>query len=80
MFTMAPPFCSRMIAAAERPVLLIGNGCARTRVTKQLNRFVDETGIYAAMTFMAKGVISDVEWARENRETVLPRWTEWLAS
>lgn len=29
---------------------------------------------------MAKGVISDVEWARENRETVLPRWTEWLAS
>ena len=48
-----------MIAAAERPVLLIGNGCARTRVTKQLNRFVDETGIYAAMTFMAKGVISD---------------------
>lgn len=48
-----------MIAAANAPVLLVGNGCARTRVTKQLNRFVDETGIYAAMTFMAKGVISD---------------------
>lgn len=48
-----------LIARARRPVLLVGNGCARTRVTKQLNRFVDETGIYAAMTFMAKGVISD---------------------
>ena len=48
-----------LIASAERPVLLVGNGCARTRVTKQLNRLVDETGIYAAMTFMAKGVISD---------------------
>lgn len=48
-----------MIAAAEAPVLLVGNGCARTRVTKQLNRFVEATGIYAAMTFMAKGVVSD---------------------
>ena len=48
-----------MIARAEAPVLLVGNGCARTRVTKQLNRFVEATGIYAAMTFMAKGVVSD---------------------
>ncbi len=29
---------------------------------------------------MAKGVIMDVEWSRENRDEVLPRWTEWLAS
>lgn len=29
---------------------------------------------------MAKGVIMDVEWARANRDEVLPRWTEWLAS
>jgi spermidine/putrescine-binding protein len=29
---------------------------------------------------MAKGVILDVEWSRENREEVLPRWAEWLAS
>ncbi|HEX2062894.1 MAG TPA: acetolactate synthase large subunit [Acidimicrobiales bacterium] len=48
-----------LLARAKQPVLLVGNGCARTRVTKQLNRFVDETGIYAAMTFMGKGVISD---------------------
>jgi hypothetical protein len=25
-------------------------------------------------------VILDVEWSRENRDEVLPRWTEWLAS
>lgn len=48
-----------LIARADRPVVLAGNGCTRTRVTKQLNRFVDETGIYAAMTFMGKGAISD---------------------
>jgi len=48
-----------LIAQARKPVLLVGNGCARKRVTKQLNRFVDETGIYATMTFMAKGVVSD---------------------
>lgn len=29
---------------------------------------------------MANGVILDVEWAREHRAEVLPRWTEWLAS
>ena len=29
---------------------------------------------------MAQGVILDVEWSRENRDEVLPRWTEWLAS
>jgi putative spermidine/putrescine transport system substrate-binding protein len=29
---------------------------------------------------MDKGVILDVEWSRENRDEVLPRWTEWLAS
>ena len=31
----------------------------RTRVSKQLHRLVDETGMYAAMTFMAKGALSD---------------------
>ena len=47
------------IAAAERPIVLAGNGCVRTRVSKQLNRFIDTTGIYAAMTFMGKGALSD---------------------
>jgi acetolactate synthase-1/2/3 large subunit len=39
--------------------VLAGNGCVRTRVSRQLNRFIDQTGIYAAMTFMGKGAISD---------------------
>ncbi len=48
-----------LLARAERPILLVGNGCVRTRVSKQLHRLVDETGMYAAMTFMAKGALSD---------------------
>src|SRR6266550_1588984 len=48
-----------LIADAECPVLLIGNGCAREHVTRHLDRFIDQTGIYAAMTFMGKGAVSD---------------------
>ncbi|WP_433782866.1 acetolactate synthase large subunit [Actinomycetospora sp. CA-101289] len=48
-----------LIARAERPVLLVGQGCVRTRASRQLQRFVEETGIYAGMTFMGKGALSD---------------------
>ena len=48
-----------LIARAERPVLLVGQGCVRTRVSAQLERFVERTGIYAGMTFMGKGALSD---------------------
>jgi acetolactate synthase-1/2/3 large subunit len=48
-----------LIADAECPILLVGNGCAREHVTEHLTRFIDQTGIYAAMTFMAKGAVSD---------------------
>ena len=48
-----------LIARSERPVLLVGQGCVRTRVSRQLQRFVDDTGIYAGMTFMGKGALSD---------------------
>jgi acetolactate synthase I/II/III large subunit len=48
-----------LIGEARAPLLLLGGGCARTRVTNQLNRFIEWTGMYAAMTFHAKGVISD---------------------
>jgi len=34
-----------LIARAERPVLLVGHGCVRTRVSKQLCRFVEETEV-----------------------------------
>lgn len=48
-----------ILAGAERPIILAGHGCVRTRVSKQLNRMVDETGMYATTTFMGKGAISD---------------------
>lgn len=48
-----------LLARAERPVLLVGQGCVRTRVSRQLQRFVELTGIYAGMTFMGKGALSD---------------------
>jgi acetolactate synthase-1/2/3 large subunit len=48
-----------VLADAERAVVLAGNGCVRTRVSKQLDRFVQETDIHVATTFMGKGAISD---------------------
>jgi acetolactate synthase I/II/III large subunit len=48
-----------VLAAAERPIVLAGHGCVRTRVSKQLHALVDATGMYAATTFMGKGAISD---------------------
>lgn len=48
-----------LLKHAERPVLLVGQGCVRTRVSRQLLRFVEKTGIYAGMTFMGKGALSD---------------------
>ena len=52
-----------LINKAEKPILLVGNGCVRTRAAKQLNLFVERTGIHVAHTFMGKGVVSD----RNNR-------------
>ncbi len=49
----------QLLREAEQPLLLVGNGCVRTRVTKQLQRFVEQTGAYFATTMMAKGAISD---------------------
>ena len=47
-----------LLARAKKPIILAGNGCVRTRASKQLNRFVDKTGIHVANTFMGKGAIS----------------------
>ena len=48
-----------MIAEAEQPLLLLGNGVIRGNATACLRRFVENTGICSMNTFMAKGVISD---------------------
>ncbi len=46
-----------MIASAERPVILAGNGCIRTRASEQLRRFAKATNIGVLSTFMAKGCV-----------------------
>ena len=48
-----------MIKIAKNPLILAGNGCVRTRVSKQLNAFVEERGIPIVHTQMGKGAISD---------------------
>ncbi|HEY6884097.1 MAG TPA: acetolactate synthase large subunit [Nitrososphaeraceae archaeon] len=50
---------AKMIAEAQRPLLLIGNGVIRGNAIFCLRRFVERTGICSMNTFMAKGVISD---------------------
>jgi acetolactate synthase-1/2/3 large subunit len=50
---------AKMIAEAEQPLLLLGNGVIRGNATACLRRFVENTGICSMNTFMAKGVISD---------------------
>jgi len=47
-----------ILGRAEKPIILAGNGCIRTRASRQLKRFVDTTGIHTANTFMGKGALS----------------------
>lgn len=46
-----------LIRRAKVPIVLAGNGCIRERASKQLKRFVEQTGIMSAQTFMGKGAI-----------------------
>ena len=48
-----------MIKSAKNPLILAGNGCIRTRVSKQLNAFIDERTIPIVHTQMGKGCVSD---------------------
>ncbi|MDP6933149.1 MAG: acetolactate synthase large subunit [Myxococcota bacterium] len=47
-----------LIHAAERPVILAGNGTIRKRASKQLRALCDATGIGTICTFMGKGCVS----------------------
>ena len=47
----------RIIADAKRPVILAGNGCIRTRASRELRKFCRHTGIGVLSTFMAKGCV-----------------------
>jgi acetolactate synthase I/II/III large subunit len=46
-----------VIAAAEHPIVLAGNGVARTGASDALRAFAEATGIGVAETFMGKGML-----------------------
>lgn len=50
---------AELIAAARRPIVLIGNGAVRADATSVLCEFVDALNAPFTTTFMAKGAISD---------------------
>jgi acetolactate synthase-1/2/3 large subunit len=45
--------------AAERPLIIAGNGAVRTGAATRLREFVETTGIPVASTYMGKGAVSD---------------------
>ena len=47
-----------LIANAENPLILAGNGAVRKRASKQLRRLARKTGIPVVNTFMGKGAVS----------------------
>jgi len=47
-----------IIRNGKRPIILAGNGALRTRASKQLRIFAEQTGIGVLSTFMGKGCIS----------------------
>lgn len=50
---------ARLLAAAERPLVLAGNGAIRHRASRQLHSLCDAFDWPVAHTFMGKGAISD---------------------
>jgi acetolactate synthase-1/2/3 large subunit len=48
---------ARLLQAARRPLLLVGNGVVRTRSAGALRRFCEQTGLHVITTFMGKGVV-----------------------
>ncbi len=48
---------AEIIASAENPIALVGNGAIRAHAARALRYFVGATGIAAAETFMAKGLL-----------------------
>jgi acetolactate synthase-1/2/3 large subunit len=50
---------AELINKAKHPLVLISAGANRHLVNRELTRFIEQTGIYAAHTQMGKGVLSD---------------------
>jgi acetolactate synthase-1/2/3 large subunit len=47
------------LAAADRPLVLAGNGAVRADAAAALRRFVETTGVPVVSTYMGKGALSD---------------------
>src|SRR5438874_809727 len=55
---------AELLQAAERPVILAGNGIVRQHAATALRRFCQQTGMRVITTFMGKGVVdSDSDYA-----------------
>ncbi|WP_276256891.1 acetolactate synthase large subunit [Halomontanus rarus] len=48
-----------LLEAADRPIVLAGNGAVRTRAADSIRAIVDRLGIPVVATYMGKGAISD---------------------
>jgi len=46
-----------LLRNAQRPIILVGNGCVRHDASNELRRFCEVTGIGVINTFMAKGCV-----------------------
>ncbi|PSP89436.1 acetolactate synthase large subunit [Halobacteriales archaeon QS_4_69_34] len=50
-----------LLADADRPIVLAGNGAVRTRSAERLRSFVAETDVPVVATYMGKGALSDAD-------------------
>ncbi len=50
---------ARLINAAKYPLIILSSGANRNLITRELEQFIEKTGIYAVHTQMGKGVLSD---------------------
>ncbi|KEQ56782.1 putative acetolactate synthase large subunit protein [Marine Group I thaumarchaeote SCGC AAA799-E16] len=50
---------AKIILESKKPLLFVGNGCAREDESPQIRNFVEQTKIFSINTFMGKGVIPD---------------------
>ena len=50
---------AKIILQAKKPLLFIGNGCAREDESLQIRKFVKRTKIFSINTFMGKGIVPD---------------------
>lgn len=49
-----------LLQQSQKPIVLIGDGAARTESDEAVREFLDKTKLYSAHTFMGKGVVSNL--------------------